>query len=65
MKKVLELMTAQKEQSNPGHEIGRFLLQHSNNPVYLVSQLEAYLEAIKADIEATRVEYSVFAKAMK
>lgn len=33
-------------------ELGTFLLQHSNSSAYLVSQLEAYLEAVRADHEA-------------
>ena len=43
-----------KEARNPGHHIGTFLLEHSNSPEYLISQLEGYLEAIKADLEVER-----------
>lgn len=39
---------------NPGHEIGTFLLGHSNSPEYLVGHLEAYLEAARRDLFAER-----------
>lgn len=40
-----ELLAAQ----NPGHAIGTFLLQHTNSPDYLVSQLEGWLEAARRE----------------
>jgi hypothetical protein len=40
------------EQRNPGHEIGTFLLSHTNSLEYLIGHLEGYLEAAKADLEA-------------
>jgi len=53
-------MQAQVEQQNPGQHLGAFLLQHSNSPEYLVSQLEAYLEAARADLEAERKRFQSF-----
>ncbi len=54
MKHIEELRDGQKERRNPGHELGTFLLGHSNSPEYLVSQLTVYLEAAMADLEAER-----------
>jgi hypothetical protein len=54
LKNVADLAERQKADRNPGHNIGAFLIDHSNSPEYLVSQLEAYLEAAKADLEAER-----------
>lgn len=54
MKNITTLRDRLKEQLNPGHEIGTFLLGHSNSPEYLVSQLEGWLEAAKADLQAER-----------
>lgn len=62
MKNIAELIAAQAEQQNPGQHIGRFLLEHSNSLEYLVSQLEAYLEAARADLESER---AVFRKLMR
>lgn len=53
--KNLETHTKQlKDNRNPGHEIGEFLLRHSNSIGYLVSQLEGYLEVLRQDQEAER-----------
>ncbi len=54
MKHIAELRDKQKEGRNPGHHLGAFLVEHSNSPEYLVSQLTAYLEAAIADLEAER-----------
>jgi len=54
MKNIETLAAQQKADRNPGHNIGTFLIEHSNSPEYLVSQLEAYLEAAKADLETER-----------
>jgi hypothetical protein len=54
MTSVQKLRDILKAERNPGHEIGTFLIGHSNSPAYLVSQLEAYLEAARADLEAER-----------
>lgn len=62
MKNIAQLAEQQKADRNPGHKIGAFLLEHSNSPEYLVSQLEAYLEAAKADLEA---EKTIFRKLVK
>jgi hypothetical protein len=54
MKNTAESRDRQKGDRNPGHRLGDFLIQHSNSPEYLVSQLEAYLEAVRADLEDER-----------
>ena len=43
-----------KENRNPGHHIGTFLLEHSNSLDYLIAHLEGYLVALRADREAER-----------
>lgn len=60
MKNVHELMVQQKAGQNPGHMLGSFLLDHSNSPEYLVSQLTAYLEAAQADLAAERAMFRTF-----
>lgn len=52
MTNIQRLRDSQLEARNPGHEIGTFLIQHSNNLEYLVAQLEMYLEAGKADLHS-------------
>jgi hypothetical protein len=54
MKNVQDLRDSQNQRQSPGQHIGDFLLQHSNSPEYLVSQLEAYLMAAKMDLSAER-----------
>lgn len=54
MKNLQELRDRLLAARNPGHEIGTFLLQHSNSPEYLVGHLEAYLEAARRDLFAQR-----------
>ena len=55
---IENLRTTQLNNSNPGFKIGDFLISHSSVPEYLVSQLEAYLAAAKADLAAERILYS-------
>jgi hypothetical protein len=55
---IENLRTAQLNNSNPGFKIGDFLISHSVVPEYLVSQLEAYLEAAKADLAEQQIMYS-------
>lgn len=62
---IENLRTSQLNESNPGFKIGDFLISHSVNPEYLVSQLEAYLEAAKADLAAERVLFTYFSKKKK
>jgi hypothetical protein len=57
MKHIDDLMKSQQGERNPGQHIGKFLLEHSNSPEYLVSQLSAYLEAAQADLEAERAMF--------
>lgn len=54
MRRLKELTEQQRADRNPGHELGDFLLRHSNYLEYLVGQLEAYLGAARADLEDER-----------
>jgi hypothetical protein len=54
MKNIQDLRNQQREDRNPGHELGTFLLRHSNSLEYLIEQLEGYLEAAKLDQAAER-----------
>jgi hypothetical protein len=54
MLNIQRLRDRLREQRNPGHEIGTFLIGHSNSLEYLIDHLEAYLEAAKADLQAER-----------
>ena len=65
MKNVERLRDTMKNLQNSGSQIGDFLLGHTNNSFYLVSQLEAYLEAAKADLENERKLARQFAQALK
>ncbi len=57
MKRIEQLRDAQRLARNPGHELGTFLLRHSNSTSYLVGQLEAYLEAARADLAAEQERF--------
>lgn len=59
---IEHLINEQKDKRSPGQWIGKFLLEHSNSPEYLIGQLEAYLEAARADLAAER---AVFTRLMK
>lgn len=52
MKNLQELTERLKAARNPGHEIGTFLLQHSNSTEYLVAHLRSFLAAAEADQKA-------------
>jgi len=65
MNNIENLRTSQLNNSNPGFQIGDFLISHSVVPEYLVSQLEAYLEAAKADLAAERILYSFLNKTVR
>lgn len=54
MKNLQELTAGLKELRNPGHELGEFLLKHSNSPEYLQGQLKMFLEAVEMDLAAER-----------
>lgn len=62
MHNVDALMREQLKKQNPGHELGRFLLSHTNSPEYLVSQLEAYLAASRADLEKEQAMFRMLTK---
>lgn len=54
MKTIRMLIAEQEANQNPGQAIGKFLLGHTNNLTYLISQLEAYLEAARFDLEISK-----------
>lgn len=54
MNHIAKLRDQQKAGQHPGHAIGQFLIEHTNSLGYLIGQLEAYLEAARADMEAER-----------
>ncbi len=54
MSNLEALRNSLRDGRNPGHEIGTFLLEHTNNLPYLVAHLENYLAAAKADLESER-----------
>jgi len=39
-----------KEHRHPGAALGEFLIQHSNSPEYLVSNLRSFLECCEEDL---------------
>ena len=64
MKHIEALRDGQVDRQNPGQHIGTFLIQASNSPEYLVSQLTAYLEAAKADLDDQNAMMSLMIKTM-
>jgi len=58
MKQVQALIAQQKADRNPGYRIGEFLIDHSIVLEYLEAQLQAYLDAVRAD----RAEAAKFAR---
>ena len=54
MKNLQEATAHLKEIRNPGHELGAFLLQHSNSPEYLAGQLRYFLQVVELDLASER-----------
>lgn len=65
MKHLEALMKQQEQDRNPGHELGKFLIGHSNSLEYLIGQLHAYLEAAKADWQIQLEFGQSFSEAVK
>ena len=64
MKNIKALRDDQVSRMNPGQHIGTMLLDASNSPEYLVSQLSGYLEAAKADLKEQKEMMATMMAAM-
>ena len=62
LQRVRRLTENLRMQGHPGHELGVFLLEHTNSIEYLAPLLEKFLVVAKMDLEAHDVAEGLIAR---